>query len=115
MKNVGTWTWRASYALVFESGDQMGGPATVAMPKTVAPGSTVDVSVNLTAPNSPGSYRGYWRFQNANGFHFGLGADGSKSWWVDIDVSGTPVGRNYDFGTSTSPLASGYNRVTEAT
>ncbi len=115
LKNVGTCTWTTSYALVFDTGEQMSGPSSVAMPKTVVPGATVDVSVNLTAPNAAGTYRGYWKFQNANGARFGIGADGTKSWWVEIKVSGTPTGRNYDFGTSTSPVASGYNRVTEAT
>ncbi len=116
LKNVGTCTWTTSYALVFESGEKMGGPDSVAMPKTVVPGDTVDVSVNLTAPNAVGSYRGYWRFQNANGVRFGLGSDGTKAWWVDIRVSGTPAsGYNYDFGTSSSPVAAGFNRVTETT
>ncbi len=115
LKNVGTCTWTTSYALVFDTGEQMSGPSSVAMPKTVAPGGTVDVTVNLTAPNAAGTYRGYWKFQNANGARFGIGSDGTKSWWVEIKVSGTATGRNYDFGTATSPVASGYNRVTEAT
>jgi hypothetical protein len=89
LKNVGTCTWTTSYAMVFETGEKMGGPDSVSMPKTVTPGSSVDVSVNLTAPGTAGTYRGYWRFQNANGVRFGLGTDATKSWWVDIRVSGT--------------------------
>ncbi len=116
LKNVGTCTWTTSYSMVFDTGAQMGGPNSVPMPKTVAPGDLVDVSVNLTAPNAAGSYRGFWRFQNANGARFGLGSAGNISWWVDIRVSGTASGNNnYDFGTASSPVASGYNRVTETT
>ena len=115
LKNVGSCTWSTSYAMVFDTGDKMGGPDLVNMPSTVAPGQTVDVSVSLTAPNAAASYRGYWKFQNASGVRFGLGTAGTQSWWVDIKVSGTPAGRNYDLGTASSPLASGYSRVTEST
>jgi fibronectin type 3 domain-containing protein len=85
LRNVGTCTWTTSYSLVFESGEQMGGTS-VNMPWNVAPGQTVDVTVNLTAPGSPGIYRGYWRFQNSSGVRFGIGAYGTKSWWVEIRV-----------------------------
>ena len=91
LKNVGTCTWTTSYALVFDSGEKMGGPDSVSMPSTVTPGDTVDISVNLTAPGTAGSYRGFWKFQNANGVRFGLGTAGTSSWWVDIQVSGTAI------------------------
>ncbi len=88
LKNVGTCTWTTSYLMVFDSGDKMGGPDSVNLPQSVAPGQTVDLSLNLTAPTSGGHYRGYWKFQNAGGTRFGLGANGTSSWWVDIVVWG---------------------------
>ena len=88
LKNVGTCTWTTSYKLIFDTGSQMGGPSSVNLPGNVAPGQTVDLTISLTAPNAGGSYRGYWKFKNANGIPFGIGADGTKSWWVDIRVSG---------------------------
>jgi hypothetical protein len=92
LKNVGTCTWTTSYMLVFDTGDKMGGPDAVNLPQTVTPGQTVDLTLNLTAPNSAGSFRGYWKFQNSSGIRFGIGADGTKSWWVDIRTSGpTPT------------------------
>lgn len=113
LKNVGTCTWTTSYMLVFDSGDKMGGPDAVNLPKAVAPGQTVDLTLTLTAPSSAGSYRGFWKFQNASGIRFGIGADGTKSWWVDIKVAGpaatpgtpgptvTPVaGVTYDFAAN---------------
>jgi hypothetical protein len=79
------------------------------MPTTVAPGQTVDISVNLTAPTTAGSYRGYWKFQNSSGVRFGLGADGTKSWWVDIRVTGTitptPTGTPGTATPTTTPVA----------
>jgi len=88
LKNVGTCTWTTSYMLLFDTGAIMGGPASVNLPNTVLPGQTVDLTINLTAPTTGGSYRGYWKFKDANGIPFGIGFDGTKSWWVDIDVSG---------------------------
>ncbi len=90
LKNVGTCTWTTSYQLAFVSGNAMGGTDTP-LAQSVAPGSTVDASVNLTAPSTVGSYRGYWELRNASGILFGIGAAYDRSFWVDINVAGTPV------------------------
>lgn len=116
LKNVGTCTWTTAYSLIFDSGEKMGGPDAAPMPTNVAPGQTVDISVNLTAPNAGGTYRGYWKFKNSVGVPFGIGSAGTKSFWVEIKVSGptptptttsvtitptTPVpGVSYDFAAN---------------
>lgn len=108
IKNVGTCTWTTSYSLIFASGDQMGGPASAALPNSVVPGQTVDLTINLTAPSSAGSYRGYWRFKNASGIPFGIGTGGTKSWWVDIQVTGptaTPTVSPTPGGPTATPVA----------
>lgn len=93
LKNVGTCTWSTSYSLVFDTGEKMGAPASIAFPSSVAPGQTVDLTVDMTAPTASGSYRGYWKFKNASGTLFGIGAAANKSWWVDIRVTSTaPTG-----------------------
>jgi hypothetical protein len=89
LKNVGSCSWSTSYQLVFYSGEQMGGPSALTFPQSVAPGQTVDLTVTLTAPNTAGSYRGYWMFKNASGALFGIGAQANKPWWVDIRVTGS--------------------------
>ena len=92
LKNVGTCTWaKDSYKLMFDSGDKMSGPDLAPMPVNVPPGSTVDITVTLTSPNTAGSYRGFWKFQNGSGVPFGIGVGGLKSWWVDIKVAGTGI------------------------
>ena len=91
LKNVGMCSWTTNYALVFETGDKMGGPDLVKLPRLVDTGQTIDLSLPLTAPGTAGSYRGYWRFQNADGIRFGMGATAMDPWWVNIRVSGTPV------------------------
>lgn len=102
LKNVGTSTWTTSYQLVFYSGTQMGGPAALTFPQSVAPGQTVDLTVRLTAPNTAGSYRGYWMFKNANGALFGIGSLANKPWWVDIRVTGSAVATATPTATTTT-------------
>src|SRR5688572_4669107 len=52
LRNIGTCTWSTSYSLVFDSGTQMGAPASVNFPSSVAPGGSIDLSVTMTAPNT---------------------------------------------------------------
>lgn len=69
-KNNGTCSWTPSYAVVFSSGNSMNGPANQALSGNVNPGQTVDISLNLTAPTTPGDYTGYWKMRNAAGVLF---------------------------------------------
>ncbi len=97
LQNAGSCTWTTSYAVVFTGGDQMGSPAVISMPSSVAPGATVDISVNLTAPSSNGHFRGNYELRNASGGLFGIGA-GNFLFWVDIFVNGSATsGTTYDF------------------
>ena len=59
-KNVGTCTWNTNYKMKFETGDQLGAPIEVALPASVAPGAEVTISINMTAPATPGTYQGFW-------------------------------------------------------
>ncbi|MDA8114202.1 MAG: NBR1-Ig-like domain-containing protein [Acidithiobacillus sp.] len=70
LKNVGTCSWTPSYTVVFSSGDSMNGPSAQALEGNVNPGQTVDISVDLTAPSTPGDYKGYWKLRNAAGVLF---------------------------------------------
>ena len=96
LKNVGTCTWNTSYALVFISGERLGGPTAVSLPTSVGPGQTVDLAVNLVAPNQTGHYRGFWKLRNASNVFFGIGAAADSNFYVDINVTGYTV-TGYDF------------------
>lgn len=96
LKNIGTCTWTTSYALVYVSGERFGAPAAVAMPTNVGPGQTVDLAVNLTAPNESGHYRGFWKLRNASNVLFGIGSTASSNFFVDINVTGYAI-TSYDF------------------
>ena len=99
LKNVGTCTWTTAYNVYFANGDQMGAPASVNMPSSVAPNGTVDVSVAMTAPATIGHYKGYWKLHNNTGGSFGIGATYTTAFWVDINVTTGATGTVYDFVT----------------
>jgi len=70
VRNTGSCDWETGAKLVFVSGDAMGAPSEVSV-GPVAAGSSTDVSVNLTAPSSPGTYKGNWQMQAPDGIRFG--------------------------------------------
>lgn len=86
LQNTGTSVWTSNYALAFIGGSQMGGPQDVTLTQSVAPGETVDISVNLVAPQENGSYKGFWEMRNAGEELF------PNAVFVDINVvGGTPA------------------------
>jgi hypothetical protein len=93
LKNNGSCTWTSGYTLYFNNGDAMSGPASAQLTNgTVPPGSTVDISVTLIAPNTSGTYKGNWRLRNTGGTSFGIGDSADQSFWVQIKaVSPTPT------------------------
>lgn len=97
LRNNGTCTWDSGYAVVFQEGDSLGGPPSAPLTSgTVLPGETVDVSVNLWAPQEPGTYQGYWMLRNPAGQVFGLGNQADRNFWVKIQVGSiSPI--VYDF------------------
>jgi hypothetical protein len=96
LKNVGTCTWTSSYALAYVSGERFGAPAAVPMPTNVGPGQTVDLAINLTAPNQSGRFRGDWQLRNGSNELFGIGQNANSSFYVVVDVTGYAV-TGYDF------------------
>lgn len=99
LKNIGTCTW-TNYSLIFDSGEKMGGNDSYLIPNTVAPGQTVDITIQLTSPTTAGTHRGYWKLKNNTGVPFGIGTGGTKSFWVEIKVTGTGINP----GTATSTV-----------
>ncbi|MEW6402954.1 MAG: NBR1-Ig-like domain-containing protein [Chloroflexota bacterium] len=86
--NNGTCPW-LDYTLKFAAGDQMGAPLSAPIPFTNAK-DEVEISVELTAPATDGSYTAYFALNNPNGKDVPIGAE--KTFWVKIVVgSGTAV------------------------
>ncbi len=81
IENTGTCNWTQNYKLVYAYGNvgaaQMNGQP-IQIPVNVAPGHTIDLSVNLTAPKDAMTYQGFWQMENAAGYRFG------QTVWVGI-------------------------------
>ena len=90
LKNLGTCAWTTSYKMVFSHGDQMDGAGEVALPITVPPGQTIDLSINLKAPDAAGTYRGDYKLMDSSGnlFTFSNGA----TFYVEIKSTGSSGG-----------------------
>jgi len=111
IRNAGTCTW-SGYSLVFDSGDAMSGTSPIAI-GTVGPGQEVDLSVNLTAPATDGSYRGYWRIRNPSGLLIPiLGGTEGKSFFVDIKVGAFSSGYDFHSRASSAVWISGAGTLT---
>lgn len=81
LRNTGSCTWTSAYQLIFDHGDQMGSPLTQPLAGNVAPGQEVDISVNLVAPATPGTYKGFWQLRDPGGVIFGVS---TGAFWVQI-------------------------------
>ena len=118
LKNIGSCSWTSGYDIVFDGGDSMDGPSSVQLTSgTVDPGETVDVSVDLTAPDDPGTYQGNWKLRDSSDVIFGI--DTAKGiFWVKIKVvkpeetkkiTWASRGQVYSDGTTGAPSNVGDN------
>jgi hypothetical protein len=85
LRNAGACTWTTAYALAFFDGDRMGAQRITSLPFNVAPGQTIDATIDLIAPDAEGRYRGYWVLQTPSGEPFGTGRS-NEAFYVDIRV-----------------------------
>ncbi len=82
VKNIGRCTWTDEYTIEFVSGNKMGADSPINLPGDVAPGQMVDISIDMIAPKSLGSYTGKWKLRSASGKQFGMGSSNAP-----LDVS----------------------------
>jgi hypothetical protein len=85
IQNNSTCTWNTSYKLIFWNGSQMGGAYNYNFPQTLPPGESADVTIELAAPDTVGTYKGEWQLQTPDGHNFGVGQY-SAPFWTEIEV-----------------------------
>ncbi len=85
IQNNGECTWNQEYKLLYWDGDLLGGYTEYAFPGIALPGETIDIPIQLRAPDSVGSYTGYWKMQSRSGYIFGVGEYNAPI-SVNIDV-----------------------------
>lgn len=89
VKNEGTCTWTTDYEFLYFGGEIMSAEIGYALTSAdIAPGETLDISIEMTAPAAEGSYTMYWIMRNAEGQNFGVDASGGAI-YVQIVVSGS--------------------------
>ena len=86
LRNTGTCTWNPSYSLVFWDGDLMGGLMSYPLDDDVAPNEEKEISIYLKAPETEGTFTGYWRLKSPWNKDFGVGPSDS-SFYVQVGVS----------------------------
>jgi hypothetical protein len=91
LQNTGSCTWSEEYAARLFSGARMSAPEIVRLEDRVRPGETVEIVVDMIAPEKPGTYQGNWKLQNASNQLFGIGPAGSAPFWVRIIVLAPPT------------------------
>ncbi|TET34268.1 MAG: transporter substrate-binding domain-containing protein [Anaerolineales bacterium] len=95
IKNSGTCEWTMDYYLGFVRGDRMDGKDTNVDSK-VETGQTLDIYVDLVAPNTAGEFTGWWQMFTDKDIAFG------ETIWVAIQVIGpTEVPTNTPEATET--------------
>jgi hypothetical protein len=98
LRNTGVCTWNSSYSLVHVGGDALSRQDDFPLSGNVRSGETVDVGVNLLAPESAGRYQSEWMLRSPEGYLFGLGAGADVPFWVNIRVIALPVvNRNFSY------------------
>jgi murein DD-endopeptidase MepM/ murein hydrolase activator NlpD len=101
--NDGKTTWDKSFSLFHVRDERMGGPERKAFPD-VRPGRKGEISLDLTAPTAPGTYRSTWqpRDPDGNPFDFEMYAE------IQVQQAGQQprLNPNERFG---SPVVGDYN------
>jgi len=95
LQNAGRCTW-SDYTITFVSGDRLSAPDAAPVPETEA-GKTANVSIDLVAPTTDGTYLGNFELRNADGQTIPIGVE--AAFWVKIivgtggasNLQGTPI------------------------
>jgi hypothetical protein len=86
LQNGGTCTWTTDYSIVWVSGELITEQKNYPMPDDVLAGHSIDISIDMIAPDAAGTYQSNWMLQNADGTYFGIGPTGRSPFWVKFIV-----------------------------
>lgn len=110
VQNVGTCTWTGNFALVYDSGFQLGGasPLLLGSGVVVAPKQYLTLTIQLWTPPQTGTYNSAWLLQDKDGNTFGGGPSHNDPLFVQVVVPGqsppeftNPASTSPPFYTST--------------
>lgn len=96
VKNIGTCSWTRDFSVVFSDGKRMEG-RNYRLPSRVNPGETINISIDMQAPETEGEYTGEWLFKTAEDTRFGTGSNARNPLTIEIEVDERASGIVYDF------------------
>lgn len=91
LQNAGTCAWTSDYSLAWFSGEQLDAQLSVPLSGNTPPGASADLSVEMVAPDTAGTYQSWWKLGNPSGALFGIGPNFDAAFWVRIVVEGELV------------------------
>ncbi|MCX6066750.1 MAG: NBR1-Ig-like domain-containing protein [Chloroflexi bacterium] len=89
VRNDGNCVWDPSYTLELAMGDAMSTVTKIPLTKTVYPDDSIDFSVDMVAPDTNGTYAGYWHVATPYGGYMGVGSY-NQNLVVKIQVTTKP-------------------------
>jgi hypothetical protein len=89
LQNIGICIWNKEYLARFFYGSQMSAPDQAVLIREVLPGESIEIAMDMIAPDTPGTYQGNWKLTNDKGQFFGIGPSGDSPFWVRIQVEPT--------------------------
>ena len=92
IENSGTTTWNTDYKLIYYDGAFLTETTVISILKPVEPGTQVELSVKMVAPDALGSYTSYWKMINDKGQPFGDTISVEFLVGTEYDKTPTPSG-----------------------
>jgi hypothetical protein len=86
LRNTGNCTWDDDYVLVHTDGALLASAAAIPIPEVVGPGETVEVTLNLTAPQEIGNYTSAWKLRSGYNEVFGVGDTADQPLTINLEV-----------------------------
>lgn len=102
IQNSGTCSWGGGYYAVLVSGQAFGASSPQPIPAAGA-GDTINISINMVAPTTPGTASSVWQIQASNGVVFGTKFD------AVINVPGAATPKPPPTQIPPTPIPSGCN------
>ncbi|MBT7990880.1 MAG: hypothetical protein HN769_13500 [Anaerolineae bacterium] len=96
IRNTGTCIWWSGYRLSHYSESALGAAESVPLPRTNA-GETADISIELIAPDTAGTYQGNFVVKNPDGLI--MKVDNDSRLWVIFNVGNTTAAGNTPTGS----------------
>ena len=88
LTNAGDCVWTTDYKLVLIKTTGLITAESQPLAPPALPGQTIDIPIEITAPNTPGTFYANWALQDPLGVNFGFGENHDQMFTQNVAVSG---------------------------